>query len=514
MKRYLEYIYNHHKGAALTKKLTAIALLISCAAFARQMPGVAGFEYSTGSFGGELLSNAVIDMRIHEDFAGIFLATGKGLSRFEDTLIFAGPENYEFLDSLWTSYTTEDGLGKGGLSALDIGNSMIWVATAFDTSTELGRFTAGGGLAWTSDPNSGWEWIPQPIDAYGDSNVSAPTMTNIQNITYDIAITDTTIWIASFGGGLRKYSLQTGQWLNVPPDNVSFNALDNLNHRAFSVITADTLLFAGTAGGVNKSPDGGDTWVNYSFDEDDTTYISGNFVTALGYQHTEDKDIVWAATWPTGGDEYHSVSKTENWGLTWTVCEGLNGQMTHNFAFDDSIAYAATDEGLWKSIDYGDSWYWIPQPEGINYGYSILEPEVYCAGVDDTQLWVGTGDGLASSPDYGNTWFVYRAFVPTGQGGEPSTYAYPNPYSPARWDAVRFQYDLTAPSYVTIRIYDFAMDYVTTVTNAKYRGIPGDYYEIWNGTNSRGDVVANGVYFYKLEKSNQGTAWGKIVILD
>ena len=360
-------------GAALVKKITAIFLFISCSAFAQQLPGVAGFDVAASLYGGELLSNAIIDMRIHEDFDGVFLATGNGLSRFQYSLDFQGADNYQFLDSLWTAYTSADGLGKGGLSALDI-DSMIWVATAFDTTTELGSFTAGGGIAWTADPDTGWAWIPQPIDAEGDSNVASPTMTSVQNITYDIAITDTTVWTASFGGGLRKYSLQTGEWLNVPPDDAPFDAFQNLNHRAFSVITADTFLFAGTAAGVNKSSDGGDTWVNYSFDEDDTTYISGNFVTALGYQHTADKDIIWAATWPTESDQYHSVSKTENWGLTWTVCEGLNEQHAHNFAFDDSIAYAATDEGLWKSIDYGDSWYLIPQPEGINYGYSILEP--------------------------------------------------------------------------------------------------------------------------------------------
>lgn len=130
------------------------------------------------------------------------------------------------------------------------------------------------------------------------------------------------------------------------------------------------------------------------------------------------------------------------------------------------------------------------------------------------QLWIGTVDGLASTPDYGNNWFVYRAFVPAGESGEPATYAYPTPYSPARRDAVRLQYNLTAPSYITVKVYDFAMDYVATVCNAKYRSIPGDYYETWDGTSSRGEIVANGVYFYKLEKSGQGTAWGKIVILD
>ena len=495
----------------MLKRILLILALASAQAFGQKPPGYDGFIMNSTTAGGTLLSNAIIDMRGSEEFGGIFLATGRGLSRFQAQVQFIGLGQYIFTDSVWTSYVQSDGLGKGGVSAIAIGGGMIWAATAFDTSTSLGGYTAGGGISWTADPDTGWAWMPQPVDAAGDTTVQTPTTTNIQNITYDIAIVDTAVWIASFGGGLRKYSLAANQWFNIPPDNNKFNAYAYYNHRAFSVIAADSLLFVGTAAGINKSPDGGASWLNYNFDDDG---ISGNFVTALGYQHYGDKDIIWAATWPTDEEQYHSVSKTENWGLTWTVCSGMNGQFTHNFAFDDSIVYAATDEGLWKSIDYGDNWYLLPQIKGVNSGFSILEPEAYAADTYGGQFWLGTGDGLASTPDYGNTWFVYRAYVSTASSGQPGTYAYPNPFSPARWEAVRLQYNLTAPASVTIKVYDFALDFVATVVNGKYRDIPGDYYEEWDGRNREGEIVANGVYFYKLDKSGQGEAWGKIVILD
>jgi hypothetical protein len=127
---------------------------------------------------------------------------------------------------------------------------------------------------------------------------------------------------------------------------------------------------------------------------------------------------------------------------------------------------------------------------------------------------VGSIDGLASTPDYGNTWWVYRAFQSTAAEGQPDTYAYPNPYSPARWEVVRLQYHLNTPASVTVKIYDFAMDHVRTVCEGKYREYPGDWYETWDGTNSQGKVVANGAYFYKMTISGQGTYWGKIIILD
>jgi len=59
----------------------------------------------------------------------------------------------------------------------------------------------------------------------------------------------------------------------------------------------------------------------------------------------------------------------------------------------------------------------------------------------------------------------------------------------------------------------FAMDHVVTLP-AVYRPNAGDWSETWNGRNARGDIVANGVYIYHLEKSGQGSHWGKIMILD
>ena len=466
--------------------------------------------------GGALLSNSIVEAVGDDDFGGLFLATGRGICRFIVSIDENPAGGFVFIDSSWTSYTREDNLGKGGISALAVEGGLIWAATAFDTSTSIGHFTAGGGLSWTADPDTGWAWIPQPLDSPDDTNVAVPTTTNIQNITYDIAIVitavDTAVWTASFGGGLRKYSYSDDSWSNIPPDDFPFNAYAYYNHRAFSVMSAESLLFAGTAGGINKSADGGGTWENFNHDDNG---LSGNFVTALGYQRYGGDSIIWAATWATDvAGEYYSVSQSRNWGRTWSVCHGMDGQRAHNFAFQDSIVYAATDEGLFKSIDFGGSWYQIPRMYDHTHDYSILEPEVYCAEHFAGQLWVGTGDGLASTPDYGNTWWVYRAIKSTAEPGEPSTYAYPNPYSPQRWEAVRLQYHLTSSSDLTVKIYDFALDHVRTVCEGKHREFSGDYYETWDGRNSRGEIVANGVYFYRIDKSGQGSAWGKIVILD
>jgi hypothetical protein len=58
------------------------------------------------------------------------------------------------------------------------------------------------------------------------------------------------------------------------------------------------------------------------------------------------------------------------------------------------------------------------------------------------------------------------------------------------------------------------MELVAEVVTQKERLTAGQYDEIWNGRTRRGDVVANGVYFYRLELAGEGTFWGKVMVLD
>ena len=485
------------------KILSIFAIILSVAISASaQLPGISGFQLLDEK-GGALLSNAIIDIRSDSTMDGLYLATGKGVARFIASI---DTVEYTFIDSLWSSYTTEDGIGKGGVSGLDVKNGMVWIATSFDSSTSLGQFPTGGGIAWTVDPDSGWSWMPQPVDTAGAPGMAEPLTTPIGNVTYDISITDSCVWIASFYGGLRKFEFADSAWHNTPPDTTDFD-FNKLSHRAFAVITPPGYIFVGTGVGISRSDDG-ENWDRFDFDN---SGISGNFITALAHQHTESRDIIWAATWPTNNDQFHSVSKSENWGATWTVCHGLDGEFTHNFAFDDSIVYAATDNGMWKSSDYGDTWYLMPLIEGEN-NLSILEPEVLAGRKYNELFFIGTLDGLASTYDYGNTWWVYRAVQSTAAAGEPDTYAYPNPFSPSRAEAVRLQYYLTQSSTVTVKIYDFALELVRTLETVSHPA--GDWYETWDGRSYRGEIVANGVYFYKLMKQGQGTTWGKIIVLD
>jgi len=444
-----------------------------------------------------LASNTITDIKILGNT--VWFGTGDGLSRTKD-------------DGLsFESYRPAQGIGRGGVSGLAIGDNVIWVATGFDSTTDFGRLQTGGGLAYSQDDGLNWTHVPQP----------GPTPIN--NITFDIALRGEEVWIASFAGGLRR-SIDFGQsWEIVSPDSFIFDPAANLNHRVFSVTVVDSILWVGTAGGINRSSDGGATWTKFSH-QNQPNPISGNFVVAIGRQRYADKDIIWAATRETtieSGDvtEFRGVSWSEDQGFTWRTA--LNDETVHNFAFDDSVVYAASDNGLFKSIDGGENWARFPEIQNPTGTRRILAREVFSAGISAGHtLWVGTRNGLAMTNDNAVTWQVFQIFEPTGRDGAPRTYAFPNPFSPSVHNRlgdtglVRFQYNTLSDTNVTLKIYDFTMRLVRTVVSSQPRPGNSDIYETWDGTDEGGRQVDNGVYFYRLELSGDGAFWGKLVVLN
>jgi len=114
-----------------------------------------------------------------------------------------------------------------------------------------------------------------------------------------------------------------------------------------------------------------------------------------------------------------------------------------------------------------------------------------------------------------NSWQVFRSFQSTRNMSVPGAYAYPSPFSPSRQGYVRFQYDIAKNGEVLIEIYDFAMDKVATIRDYKYttESDPGDRSSKWDGRGAGGDVVASGVYLFRV-KIEEEVTWGKIVVIN
>ncbi|MBN2105063.1 hypothetical protein JW835_13560 [bacterium] len=451
--------------------------------------------------------NGIINLLIRDDV--LYVGGDEGMAMTED------------LGQTWFRSTHENGIGKGGVSALDVRDDIIWIATGFDTLIDQEYLPAGGGVGYSEDRGESWYWFKQPKDLKIEESYK-PTTTHVQNITYDLAVTEDAVWIASFGGGLRKFISDENRWQVVTVDGYPFDALGNLSHRAFSVIYDGEALWAGTAGGVHKSYDGGLNWVTFSHQNQDQP-ISGNFIVAMAKQKTATRELIWAATWPTtteSGDEteFKAVSKSEDGGLTWTTI--LKNESAHNFAFRDSIAYIATDNGVFMSPDYGKTWAIYPIIYDAKINRTLYDNEINCVAAGPSEsLWIGTSDGLGMTLDNGLTWSIFQAHVIPGEAGEPKTYACPNPFASLPHGEssddlrCRFVYHANHVTKVKVSIYDFGLNLVKTLNyDVASPGLQAE--PAWNGTNDLGDRVSNGVYFYCVKVTGEGEYWGKVMLVN
>ncbi len=442
----------------------------------------------------------------------------------------------------WWNWSNETPFSNTGISAIAVEGDVVWVAAATSTKQDGESLPTGDGYFRSTDRGATWTRFAQPTESgtvdtlvYGVNRIPALNIgTTINNITYDLTIGAGNVWTANFAGMLRRSSDLGVTWHRVvlPPDGLSSisptDSLDfdlaptggrlgltgNLNHRVFSVmVDLDSTIWVGTAGGINRSTDGGLSWTKFTH-SNQANGISGNFVVALREQRWAGTKTIWAATINAeSGDEDRGVSWSSDNGSSWRT--GLLGEFAHNIAVRDSIVYVSTDAGLYRTSDGGTTW---------ALSGSIVDPvtyqrftsrEIITAGVRRDTVWIGGPDGLASTPDeptvtFGERWTIVRAFVPV----QPSTemYVYPNPFSPAI-DAARVHYAVPSEgATVTIRIFDVAMQPVRDLlVQAQRPG--GQHDEVWDGQTMHRRLAANGVYFVRVEIGSGEAVWGKVVVL-
>jgi hypothetical protein len=509
-------------------KKTFFLLFVTSQLFAQQLMNkyyeLTGVPLSAIQF-----SNSITDIKIQGDT--VWLGTGKGLSRSTD----AG--------RTWKNYYGTPEFGTEDISALAVKGKTVWVATAHSVDVNGSSLPEGSGLRYSSDGGESWKVIPQPVDInnidtlhYGKNTVHALGITTtIQNITYDIAITDSAVWIASWAGMIRTTTDNGETWNRVviPPDNrnsISINdsltfdlspssgklgLSENLNHSGFSLFAEDSrTIWIGTAGGINKTTDGGNSWNKFSH-QNQVSPISGNFVVALSRQIFGTKNILWAATKNArDSTEQQGVSYSEDGGISWRTT--LLGEFVHNFGFKDSIVYVPTDNGVFRSSDLGITWSQTGTIYDQSSRHRYTQSTFYAASSLGDTVWLGGNDGIVTAIDnsshfFGSNWNILHASQPLSSSS--SVYAYPNPFAPDD-EVVRIHYSTgTKDAMVTVRIFDFGMNLVKTVVQNVLRNGTKEHDEIWDGTDSNNTIVSNNVYFYQVIVGNDESRWGKILVL-
>ena len=447
----------------------------------------------------------------------------------------------------WTNFDSNPAFAGQSISAIGYNQYVFWAATATSEISNGQTVSVGTGLKYTTDYGKTWISVSQPIDkqadtivAYGNNKLRAlPVTVPEQNLIYDIAFTPGAIWIASFAGGLRK-SLDMGKtWQRVviPPDFLdsispsdtldfcmqpvagAFCSENNLNYRVFSVISInDSTVYVGTADGINKSTDAGSqypSWTKFTH-TNESNPISGNFVTALGYNKSD--STVWGATWQAdGATEFYGVSSSSDGGNNWKTF--LNGEKVHNFAFrNGGEVIAPSDDGAFRTSDNGNNWVIPTSITDASSGVSILTNIAYSSAFQGNSIWVGTADGLARIDENGSglwqgSWKVFYASQPVAS--QSQTYAFPNPFDP-QTDNLRIKFSTNGQLLpVTIRIFNFSMHIIRTVIENAERNYANDSAprDTWDGKDDNGNIVPNGVYFYRIDAGSNKPVFGKILVI-
>ncbi|HZY10258.1 MAG TPA: hypothetical protein VFF29_03815 [Bacteroidota bacterium] len=489
-------------------------------------------------------SNSVSQIKISDSV--IWLGTNKGLARSADR------------GKSWLSFRSDSAFTQDGIFAIDIRDDTIWAAMGYEKDLNEGSVQTGSGYAVSTDAGVTWLHVNQPVDQRADSIISygindslriLPVIVPEQNVTFDVSLSPRTTWVASWASGLRKSTDQGQTWQRIllPFDNLNsirptdtlwtyamndtlkqqriFQRFDPRRHNnllAFAVHAVDNdTIWCGTAGGINKSTDGGISWVKFNRNNQ-ASPILGNWVIAIGEQRSQGISRIWTTNWKADDpDEQFGVSYTEDGGRLWKNI--LHGIRAYDFAFKDSIAYIATEAGIYRTVDAGLSFLKFSTISDPARRQIIVSPKVYTVDIMGDTVWIGTDDGIASTIDnasqpFGSSWVIHRRYQPVGT--TKSTYSYPNPFSP-NFESVRIHYStqhmnpnqLTPSQAVSIDIFDYSMNRVRSLINGAQRSSAYEIDELWDGRTDDGRLVANGVYFYRIKIENDEPLFGKIFVL-
>ena len=145
----------------------------------------------------------------------------------------------------------------------------------------------------------------------------------------------------------------------------------------WGVAVAGSNVFAGTAGGIFKSTNNGETWTN----------VSNIYTLCFAVKGSE----IFAGT------EVNGVIVSSDNGETWIQRDSALTTTIEALAIKDSIIFAAGG-GMFRSTDDGASWTTIQN--GLGYG----ETTVTGLAVTEGKVLASTFAGVAFSTDDGDDW--------------------------------------------------------------------------------------------------------------
>lgn len=290
-----------------------------------------------------------------------------------------------------------------------------------------------------------------------------------------------------------------------------------------------------------RSNDVGQSWT--SFD------MSAMAATLIDVQFFDDSTGIVVGGTGSMLDGNAVILRTEDGGDSWEVVyetqrkSGVPGEWGWKISFpSDSVGFVSVEyfsnpdahfAKVLKTYDQGQTW------EAIDVDGSTDDLGLQGVGFIDEQTgWVGGRGTTSMTTDGGDSWIQLEPYDPSGSsdgqldprlnriivlsdtvayatgrfvyeyvpaepvGLTPSEPAprlftidqnYPNPFNPS----TTIDYSLTVGQPVTIRVFGPTGRHVKTLVDRQQP--PGKHSVTWDATNSQGQVVSSGVYFYLVD---------------
>jgi photosystem II stability/assembly factor-like uncharacterized protein len=254
--------------------------------------------------------------------------------------------------------------------------------------------------------------------------------------------------------------------------------------------TDSNVIMAGTDdGNVWVTTNGGTNWIDIK------AGLPNRWITRVRFDPTDHTIAYVTLSGYRIDSPLPHIFRTTNLGSTWQDISNNLPEAPINVVLVDphhtDRLYIGTDVGCYFTTNTGTTW----QTMGANL------PN---AAVSDMQLHAPTR--IARAFTHGRSMWEINLddLVVTnvaGQGEVPARFSlaqnYPNPFNPATTIA----YEVPVQGTVTLIVYDAAGREVRTLVDGTIAA--GSYSVTWDGRNQAGDLVASGVYLYRLVVGNE-----------
>lgn len=345
----------------------------------------------------------------------------------------------------------------------------------------------------------------------------------------------TTIYLSAYAAGVYRSNDDGTTWFN--PDSLNLTLGNTFVRPLIAWPQQSGHLLVGTGNGVWESTDGGGHWAAKgsglppSFSVRSLALVPGTPATIYA------------------GSDVNGVYKLVDDGTSpWAAKNtGLRGRFVHELLADAgalATAYAATDSGLFKTVDGADNW--VGSGGGLPAGTirALAQDRVHPAAL----FCAVTGAGVFESLDGGLGWFalgnpsnlpnlVVRSLAVDGSrstvyaGTDGGVAAYSNyafsglavepeawgrglslavAPNPARSRAVWVRFSLPLAGRVRIGVHGLRGERVRDLEDQVEAA--GVHTVLWDGCDRKGRPAAPGLYFVRLECAT-GTRAARVILL-